>query len=201
MPSFPEVVDRFASVALRCLVTASVIAAGCSPLPPPAGGSPPTSAAKECSVDGTISPQDADALANLRRTVEKGPLYAVSASKSAVASCVMKSESGERTLAYTFRDGGWMRVEYQPRIEYNDQEVRFASPLSEDPVPVLIRAEQAAFGAEGCGVNWRQPERRPPDDDASAIETIYVGDVCNCQARVRSDKSGRVMGLILRSAC
>ena len=34
-----------------------------------------------------------------------------------------------------------------------------------------------------------------------ATETIYRGDTCNCQARVRKDKAGRTVGLVFRSAC
>jgi hypothetical protein len=64
----------------------------------------------------------------------------------------------------------------------------------------LTDAEQAAFGADGCGIDWRQPETRPPDAER-VTETIYRGDVCNCQARVRSDTAGHVAGLIVRSAC
>jgi hypothetical protein len=133
--------------------------------------------------------------------VEAGPFYALSSAKPGVATCRASEEADTIALEYTFRDGGWLRVKRQPSIEYTEQEVRFASPLDENPVAVLTLAEQAAFGAKGCGIDWRQPEKRPAGDSASVTEMIYRGDVCNCQGRVRSDAAGRVTGLVFRSAC
>ena len=113
----------------------------------------------------------------------------------------MSHEPDSLTVEYTFSDGGWLRVTQQPRIEYFDQEVRLTSPLTEDPVAVLKRAEQAAFDQQGCGIEWQHAEKQSAEDDKSATETIYRGDLCNCQARVRTDAAGRVVGLLLRSAC
>jgi hypothetical protein len=169
---------------------------------PVASQSPATSSAPDCvAAEGGTSPQDPEALASLRRSVETGPFYTISASTSVVAACRVSRDADAITLDYTFRDGGSLRVTRNPRIEYSDQEVRFASPPGEGPVAVLTRAEEAAFGAKGCGIDWRQPETRPAGDDASVTEIIYRGDVCNCQARVRSDAAGRVAGLVFRSAC
>ena len=94
-----------------------------------------------------------------------------------------------------------MRVTRNAQIEYSDQEVRFASPPSESPVAVLTRTEQAAFDGKGCGIDWRSGDTSAASDDPSARETVYRGDTCNCQARVRSDAKGRVVGLLFRSAC
>jgi hypothetical protein len=130
-----------------------------------------------------------------------GPLYAALARQSSVASCRIGNDSSAVTLEYTFRDGGWLQARRDPRIEYNNQEARFAMPPAEDPVAMLTRAEQLAFVPDGCGIDWRTPETQPSGDDPSTTETIYRGDVCNCQARVRKDTTGRVMRLLLRSAC
>jgi hypothetical protein len=140
-------------------------------------------------------------MTKLRRTVEAGPLYAAATATRELASCRMSQEPDSLTLEYTFRDGGWLRVTQQPRIEYMDQEVRLTSPLAEDAVAVLRRAEQAAFDQQGCGIAWQDAEKQAAEDDTSAMETVYRGDVCNCQARVRTDAAGRVVGLLLRSAC
>lgn len=156
----------------------------------------------DCAVSGMgVSAQDTAAAATLRRTVERGPLYAVSAARIGVKACRMTQESGAITLEYTFRDGGSLRVTHQPRIEYTDQDVRFATPLADDPVNVLALVERAAFGEQGCGMNWREPRTQPAEDEPRARETIYRGDVCNCQARVRTNAAGRVTGLLFRSAC
>jgi hypothetical protein len=198
MRSSSDITHRRTQLAL--LWVAAVLTTGCSALPA-ASQSATTTQGVECTVAGTgISPQDAEAAKALRATVERGPLYR-SAAKAGVAACQVSHEPDEITLEYQFRDGGWLRVTHQPRIEYTDQEVRFATPLTESPVAVLTGAEQAAFPPKGCGIDWRQEETQPADDDASARETIYRGDVCNCQGRVRRDSAGRVMGLLLRSAC
>lgn len=68
-------------------------------------------------------------------------------------------------------------------------------------MPILVRAECTAFGVNGCGINWQQTETLPVRDDTSTTETIFRGDVCNCQARIRRDNAGHVVGLALRSAC
>jgi hypothetical protein len=196
-----DLADRVSLLARQLLVVASVLSTACSPVPV-ASQSPATSSAPECvAAEGGTSPQDADALASLRRSVETGPFYTISAAKTGVAACRVSREADAMTLEYTFRDGGWLRVKRQPRIEYTDQEVRFASPLGESAGAVLTRAEQAAFGAQGCGIDWRQPEKRPAGDDPSVTEIVYRGDVCNCQAGVRNDAAGRVAGLAFRSAC
>jgi hypothetical protein len=158
-------------------------------------------AAPDCIVDQGVSAADAEAARSLRTTIEGGPLYRAAAADSEVAACRVTSESGAITLEYSFRDGGSMRVRRDARIEYTSQEVRLTRPLEEMPVAILARAEESAFAGGGCGIDWRSPERAPAADDPTSTETIYRGDVCNCQARVRADASGRVIGLILRSAC
>ena len=196
-----DLAHRLTRVASQCLVAATLASTACSP-PPNTNQSAVIAPAHECVVsDVGISPADADAIASLRRTVEAGPMYAASNSTPGVAACRAGSKSGTITLEYTLRDGGWLRVTRQPDIEYTDQEVRFVAPLAENPVSVLARAEEAAFGASRCGIDWQKGEMRPAGDDPNATETIYRGDVCNCQARVRADAAGRVMGLAFRSAC
>jgi hypothetical protein len=167
----------------------------------PVDGRAAQSAPTECATDTGLSPQDAEAGASLQRTVATGPLYAAIAGKADLASCRIGTDSGAATLEYKFSDGGWMRVTRDARIEYSSHEVRFGSAYADSPIEVLTRAEQAAFGAGGCGVDWRQPERSPAADDATATETVYRGSVCNCQARVRSDAAGRTLGLMFRSTC
>jgi hypothetical protein len=139
-------------------------------------------------------------VAEIRRTVEAGPLYAV-ASRAGLAGCHSSVEDGAIRLEYTFRDGASLHVTRSQETEYTDQEVRLTSPLTESPVAVLTRAEQAAFGARGCGIDWRKVATARPSDEPEATESIYRGDVCNCQARARADASGRVLRLQLRSAC
>jgi hypothetical protein len=151
--------------------------------------------------ESTLSPQARDHLASFQRAVETGPLFAASAGVTGVASCRVGAESGVTSVEYQLRDGGWLRATHDPRLEYSDQEVHFAAPRTDDPVAILTRAERAAFGEQGCGIDWKTVETHTPDDDRSVVEQIYRGETCNCQARVRRDARGRILGVILRSAC
>jgi len=181
------------------LVLTSVVAVACSTMP--ASSQTPTAApAADCISAGTGAGPDAQMVAELRRSIEAGPLYAV-ASRSGGAACRVSEESGAIRVEYTFRDGTTLRANRNAQIEYGDQEVRFASPPSESPVAVLTRTEQAAFDGKGCGIDWRRGDTRAASDDASARETIYRGETCNCQARVRSNATGAVTRLLFRSAC
>jgi hypothetical protein len=148
-----------------------------------------------------LQPDARETIASLKRAVEDGPIFAASAARTGVASCRVAYDGGVASIDYQLRDGGWLRAKRDAKIEYSDQEARLTTPLAEDAVGVLQRAERASFGADGCGIDWKEPESKPPDDDRSAVEKIYRGETCNCQARVRSDASGKVFGLMLRSSC
>ena len=182
-------------------VCGGLLLAACSTVPLP-GQNATTPPAPQCvGAEKAVPPKDADTIASLRRTVEMGPLYTIPATRSGVTACRIGYDEGVITLEYTFRDGGWLHVKRDSRIEYNDQEARFALPPTEDAVAVLTRAERAAFGDKGCGIDFKEKENQPADDDPTATETIFRGDVCNCQARFRTNTAGRVTGLLLRSAC
>jgi hypothetical protein len=181
------------------LVACSLLVVACTAPPEAkqdAAGPPP-----ECIAAAGAPVADAEGLAALRRAVETAPLYSSLAAKAAVASCRVSAASSKITIEYTFRDGGSLRATRDSSIEYSDQEARFASPPADDPVDVLTRVERAAFSADGCGIRWREPESQPAGDDSKSTETIYRGDVCNCQARVRTDAASRVVALTFRSAC
>lgn len=187
---------------LLCSWAVLLVASACSKHAPPAQSAAESEAVECTAADARGGAPDAATLRTLRQSVEDGPLYATLAMKGALAACRVSSKSSAVTVEYAFRDGGSLRVTHDPRIEYNNQEARFASPPTEDPAVVLQRVERAAFdGNSGCGIDWQAQEAETANDDAAATVTVYRGDVCNCQARVRRTASGRVIGLVLRSTC
>lgn len=195
-----ELDSRVIAVADCVLVLSCVLIGACSTLPATDRSQSPASA-PECVAEGApTSPQQTELLGAVRRSVESGPLYAIG-SRAGAPTCRVRQDDTAIRLEYAFRDGTTLRVTRNPQIEYTDQELRPASALGEDAVAVLTRAEQAAFGDKGCGINWRQPETAPATRDGSGTERIYRGDTCNCQARTRTDASGRVLMLSLRSTC
>ena len=176
------------------LYGAVILLQACSSLPGPAA----TSAACPV-VEGKPSPADAAGLRALQRKLESSPLYMIPAADEGLAACSIRLQVEEVTvLEYRFRQGGWLKVTADPRIEYLEQNASFILPDGDTAEAILAGAERAAFGAAGCAIDWQQAETRTA---GGARETVYRGDVCNCQAIIRRDGGGKLLGLLLRSAC
>jgi len=181
----------------------SVFLEACSWTLAPSSNILEASASPSCAViEGKPSTQDVALAAALKLNIETSPFYTIPVSIKGLDSCDVRFyPDGEIGLEYHFREGSWLQVKRNERIEYTEQNVRLNLMLQEEPETILARAEQSAFGANGCGIDWRQPETQQADDDRSVTETFFRGDICNCQARIRRNASGRVVGLMLRSAC
>jgi hypothetical protein len=143
----------------------------------------------------------ADATSELRRAVERSPLYRVLAATSPVVACDAEQAGTRTLLAYRFRDGASLRVERDAAVESTRQEARVGTKFRARPLAVLKRAERTAFAPGGCGIDWRAPVTQAPQERPQARVTAYRGDVCNCQARIERDERGRVQSLALESAC
>jgi hypothetical protein len=140
-----------------------------------------------------------EGFAQVRQTVEGGPLFQAVAANTSLRSCQASGDE-KVTIDYQFANGASLRATRDARIEYFDQEVQFASPPASDPIDILTRTERAVFASDGCGIDWKKGEKQPTGE-SSGTEMVYRGDTCNCQARVRSDASGRPLTLTFRSAC
>ena len=190
------------SCALACLSVVLLVACGVPSVPI---SSPPAEAphARATCVDARTDaePVDSTRLLALRRSVEGGPLYAAAGSASWLAACRVDQSLGAITLDYDFTDGSRVRATHDTRIEYSEQVARLGASTKVPAIEALQRAELAAFGAEGCGIDWRRNEVRSAPAEAGATDTVFSGEVCNCQGRIRSDASGRVVELAFKSAC
>lgn len=184
----------------RFLALGIILLSACS-APASSEKSAKSKAAPRCIVEGRLSSQASTYFKEQQRFVESNPLYAIQASMADVSGCRISYKEKIMDLEYQFQDGGWFRLTLDPRIEYANREVRLASPLAEDPVAILKRAEHKVFGAKGCGIDWLKQETQSALDDESATETVFYGEVCNCQARIRRDAGKRAIGLILRNTC
>src|SRR5207249_3345075 len=89
-----ESVDCLALLAPRFFIAGSLLLAACS-TPPVASQTTSTARAPaECVIAGPgVSPQEAEMVAALRATVEKGPLYAILNTAAGVASCRIGTDS------------------------------------------------------------------------------------------------------------
>ncbi|MBL8473265.1 MAG: hypothetical protein KF778_14495 [Rhodocyclaceae bacterium] len=146
------------------------------------------------------SPQDETAVKSVLGRVEQEPLYTIPAMSEGLAECDVRLDAGALRIEYRFRKGGWLHVEYDARIEYFNREASFTLPPGRNSLEVLAAAERVAFGASGCGIDWQNPESQPSDGQG-VTETVFRGDVCNCQARIRRKPGDSATGWMLRSAC
>ena len=135
------------------------------------------------------------------RSVEASPLFATAIAPGGVASCTVAIEAGQAAISYESRNGNRLVVRRSEQIESTAQEAWLRTSPAEPPVAILTRAERAAFGAQGCGIAWDRPEAGRAPVTAQGAVSIYRGDVCNCQASVERDPSGRVVAMALKSAC
>lgn len=190
---------RSASACLSAVLLVACGAASVSISSPPAAAPSPRATCAEARTDA--EPVDSTRLLALRRSVESGPLYAAAGSASRLAACRVDQSLGTITLQYDFTDGSRVRATHDPRIEYSEQVVRLVASIGVPAIEALQRAERAAFGAEGCGIDWRRNEARTAPAEAGATDAVFSGEVCNCQGRIRSDASGRVIELAFKSAC
>ena len=192
------------SCALACLSVVLLVACGVPsvPISSPPAAAPPAHATCVAARPGA-EPVDSPRLLALQRSVEGGPLYAAAAAGSAsrLAACRVDQSLGAITLQYDFTDGSQVRATREPRIEYSEQVARLVAVPGLSAIDALQRAERAAFGAEGCGIDWRRNEARTAPAEAGATDTVFSGEICNCQGRIRSDASGRVVELAFKSAC
>jgi len=129
-----------------------------------------------------------------------GPFYRELAGKSGAAGACALSRNGDNMmLVYTFANGGRLQATVNPAIEFAEQRATVSSITEDRALALLRNAERHAFGADGCGIEWKEPEKEGSAAPGSS-EIVYRGDTCNCQGR-ELVKDGRVIALILRSAC
>lgn len=137
----------------------------------------------------------------LRRNVEAGALQRVAALPGPATCLGQVDAEGSIHIDYRYADGSALQVRRQSRIESTDFTLRFAQPRAGPGRDILVELERTAFGATGCGIDWQRATTEPAADGSRGADTVYRGDLCNCQARVRRDEQGRVVVLTLRSAC
>ena len=177
--------------------------AACAGAPPePAKATDTAASTSSCSSVGEApsAQQGADAQA-LRGATERGPAFATLRAASPVQTCSVRYEPGVVEIEWRMRDGGWLRVARDARIELYSQEVHLVTPPAEEPGAWLKKAATAAFGEGSCGIDWRHAESETPSSEPGTTEQVFRGDACNCQARLRRDSAQRVVGATLRRAC
>lgn len=188
---------------VRFVLFGSIFLAACSGNQAPGSNNGKAGISNSCTImEGKPSSQDVALAAALKQAIETSPFYTIPATSKGLPSCDLRFyPDGEIVLEYHFLDGNWLQVKRNARIEYTEQNVRLNLVLPEQSETILARAEQSAFGTNGCGIDWQQSETQLAKDDPNVTETVFRGDICNCQAHIRRNAYGHVVGFLLRSAC
>lgn len=190
--------SRVRRPALRCAWLAVALLAACAAVPGPDSGR----LLPDCAVAGLQGDVRRQAeVEALRRSVEGGALQRVAALRGP-ATCVGQVDGeGAIDIEYRHADGSVLQWRRQSRIESTDFNLRFAQPRVGSVQDILVELERTAFGAAGCGIDWQRATTEPAADGGRGADTVYRGDVCNCQVRVRRDDQGLAVWVALRSAC
>lgn len=184
-------------VGLLCALVACAPAATKTPAPAASRGTTLT-------CDGDLSAASAELRAQydaIRQRIEGGPLYkSVVERAGAPNRCVHAIRGGALRLTYAFPKRAIIDAQIDPRIELSGERADMPGLAESDAITLLQAAEKYAYGAKGCGIDWQKPEIEVPGTFGSARETVYRGDVCNCQARILQDGTG-IIAVLIRSAC
>lgn len=136
-----------------------------------------------------------------RARVEASPFFREALARHGAAdACELRVETGALVVSFRFPGGGEVRGSTDPSIETSDLRATLRGIDEKAALALLRNAERAAYGEEGCGIRWNDAAREPSILGAEGEDTVFRGDVCNCQARMSSTSPG-TFRLLLRSAC
>ena len=161
----------------------------------------PATAFAECSAASSVVPAaQRKAFRQFLAQTQSGPFYRELAGKAGKAeACAVSRDGDNLKLAYTFADQGHLDATLNPAIEFAEQRATMRSITEQRALALLHDAEKHAYGADGCGIEWKGPEKEATDAPGSSA-VVYRGDACNCQAR-EVFEGGRITAIVLRSAC
>ena len=147
------------------------------------------------------APEQSSAVAEFRRTVEAGPLFAALTQKFGKPNePKVQADADGVTLTYQFHGGAHLEAKSNPAIEHWEQTATLPGLSRERALRLLKAAAQTGFGEGGCGLDWAKPEEQSDDGAKGLHSVVYRGDGCNCQARILM-KGKVIMGLALSSSC
>jgi len=147
------------------------------------------------------APEQGAAVAEFRRTVEAGPLFAALAKRfGQPADAKVQADEDGVVLSYSFRGGAHLEAKSNSAIEHWEQSATLPGLTREGALRLLKTAARAGFGEGGCGLDWAKPEDQPDDGAKGSHAVVFRGDGCNCQARILM-RGKAIVGLSLSSSC
>jgi hypothetical protein len=152
-------------------------------------------------VEGSPSTQQVSVANDFRVNVESSILYKMVTSQKNITSCqIAFTPGGNFFIQYKFPDKTRFSVERNPTTEHTEEIAHIE--ISTPPETLLKQIEKANFSIrDGCKIDWADPEIRKSKIIDGATDTIFRGEVCNCQARIQRSAMGRVTELGFKSTC
>jgi hypothetical protein len=114
--------------------------------------------------------------------------------------CEVAMEDGGIKISFAFRGSASLVAQVSAGNESTGQRMEARKIGAKAAMALLRRAEQDAFGQDGCGIVWDKPAEELPGAQPGSREVVYRGDACNCQARLVY-AGNSIVALVLRSAC
>jgi hypothetical protein len=167
------------------------------------------SSAAECAApdsSAAVPPAQQDGVREFERQVKSGPFYKELTRRFGTPeACKTTLDDGNINLSFTYRGDAHLSAKMDSRIEFTEQRVQLSGISAKTwsaktGIALLKQAETNAFGTHGCGIVWKAPAETIAGERAGSHQAVYLGDTCNCQARVIYEGSS-VVGLVLSSAC
>jgi hypothetical protein len=155
-----------------------------------------------CSVEAAASAPETirGAYATLLKQLLASPFYRYAAARFGGARmCTPSLETDSAAVTIGFGKRAQLSASVSPSVELSEQ--RLDTPgLSSERAKILLRQQvEAVYGADACGIDWNNPQMQKSAEPA-VTDTLYRGDTCNCQARIRYVK-GIVSRVSVRSTC
>jgi hypothetical protein len=154
-----------------------------------------------CSVvEGNPSLKQSFDAEEFRAVMEKGAFFqAASLNQKSVSCGFAFMSNGGFFIQYKFAEKHWLSIERNSSVDRTEQVARVH--FSENPEIILKRVEKSLFPSKGCGITWQEPEVVKSTTSFGAVNTVFKGDICSCQARVQRSATGKVVELAFKSSC
>jgi hypothetical protein len=151
-------------------------------------------------VEGNPSSKQSFEAEEFRALMEKGVFFQSASLNQKPVSCGLAFVSnGSFFVQYKFLDKSWLSIERNSSAERTEQVAR--AHFSENPEAILKKVEKSLFPPNGCGITWQEPEVTKSTTSFGAVNTVFKGDACSCQARVQRSATGKVVELAFKSTC
>jgi hypothetical protein len=161
-------------------------------------GAAALAAGRGCDLPDGAVPAVAQAWPELTRAAERSAFFRWAARKSgAPSSCQATVNDGVVAFSYSFARAVRFTATASPASESSVQRLELPGLAAVEAKPLLRQQEKASVGQDGCGIDWSKPITSA---GTSGPVTSFVGDVCNCQARIETS-GRRIRSLEFRSAC